>query len=87
MRGRSAAIARAVPFAGGPRAPRGRVADAEPPYPGKADYYDERQEVDHAWRRQVRPTRSRRPLNAWEPLIVYGGREMPTDRRPGARRS
>lgn len=95
----------------------GRFAYADPPYPGKAGYYDERQEVDHAslleqllegwpdgwalstsaealpwvvrmcpvgisvaaWRRQVRPTRSRRPLSAWEPLIVYGGRELPTD--------
>jgi hypothetical protein len=27
--------------------PRGRFAYADPPYPGKADYYDERQEVDH----------------------------------------
>lgn len=33
-----------------------------------------------AWRRQVRPTRSHRPLSAWEPLLVYGGRELPTDR-------
>jgi hypothetical protein len=32
------------------------------------------------WRRQVRPTRSRRPLSAWEPLLVYGGRELSTDR-------
>jgi hypothetical protein len=89
----------------------------DPPYPGKAGYYPERQEVDHAslleqllaggwdgwalstsaaalrdvlpmcpastrvavWRRQHRPTRSRRPLSAWEPLIVCGGRELPTD--------
>jgi hypothetical protein len=93
-----------------------RFAYADPPYPGKAGYYPERQEVDHAslleqllaggwdgwglstsaaalrdvlpmcpvgirvavWRRQHRPTRSRRPLNAWEPLIVYGGRELAT---------
>lgn len=94
----------------------GRFAYADPPYPGKAGYYVERQEVDHAslleqlvagwpdgwalstsaaalrdvlamcpastrvcvWRRQVRPTRSRRALSAWEPLLVYGGRELPT---------
>ncbi len=94
-----------------------RFAYADPPYPGKAGYYVERQEVDHAslleqllaggwdgwalstsaaalrdvlpmcpastrvaiWRRQHRPTRSRRPLNAWEPLIVHGGRELATD--------
>lgn len=31
------------------------------------------------WRRQVRPTRSRRALSAWEPLIVWRGRELPTD--------
>ncbi|MDQ2896744.1 MAG: hypothetical protein M3Y09_14040 [Actinomycetota bacterium] len=96
----------------------GRFAYADPPYPGLAGYYVERQEVDHAslleqlvagrwdgwalstsaaalpavlricpvrirvavWRRQVRPTRSRRPLSAWEPLIVWGGRELPSDR-------
>jgi hypothetical protein len=29
-----------------------------------------------AWRRRVRPTRSRRPLSAWEPLLVYGGRHL-----------
>lgn len=95
----------------------GRFAYADPPYPGKAGYYAERQEVDHAslleqlldgwpdgwalstsaealphvlamcpvgirvcaWRRQHRPTRSRRPLSAWEPLLVYGGRELATD--------
>jgi hypothetical protein len=97
--------------------PRARFAYADPPYPGKAGYYVECQEVDHAslvdrlvdgwpdgwalstsaaalpvvlpmcpvgirvcaWRRQVRPTRSRRPLSAWEPLLVYGGRELATD--------
>jgi hypothetical protein len=96
----------------------GRFAYADPPYPGKASYYDERQEVDHAslleqlvdgwpdgwalstsagalplvlamcpvgirvcaWRRQHRPTLSKRPLSAWEPLLVYGGRELATDR-------
>lgn len=31
------------------------------------------------WRRQIRHTRSRRPLSAWEPLIVFGGRELPTN--------
>ena len=91
-----------------------RFAYADPPYPGKAGYYPERQEVDHAslleqllaggwdgwalstsaaalrdvlpmcpastrvavWRRQHRPTKSRRPLNAWEPLLIYGGRYL-----------
>ncbi len=32
-----------------------------------------------AWQRAVRPTRSRRPISAWEPLIVHGGRELPLD--------
>jgi hypothetical protein len=32
-----------------------------------------------SWHRQIRRTRSRRPLSAWEPLIVYGGRELPTN--------
>ncbi len=31
-----------------------------------------------SWHRPVRRTRSRRPLSAWEPLIVYGGRELST---------
>jgi protein gp37/predicted nucleic acid-binding Zn ribbon protein len=31
-----------------------------------------------SWHRPVRYTRSRRPLSAWEPLIVFGGRELPT---------
>jgi hypothetical protein len=103
-----------------PAAPRDasmRVAYADPPYPGKAGYYVERQEVDHraliaeleagypdgwalstsasalpailplcppavrvcVWRRRVRPTRSRRALSAWEPLLVVGGRELATD--------
>lgn len=95
-----------------------RFAYADPPYPGKAGYYVERQEVDHAaliaeleagypdgwalstsaaalrdvlplcplsvrvcaWRRRTRPTTSRRALSAWEPLLVVGGRELPTDR-------
>ncbi len=95
-----------------------RFAYADPPYPGKAAYYVERQEVDHAslleqllaggwdgwalstsaaampevlamcpagirvcvWRRQHRPTRSRRALNAWEPLLIYGGRDLQTER-------
>lgn len=115
-----------VPAAGGTR-PRsteiltGRIARfayADPPYPGKADYYPEAREVDHfeliaqlerefpdgwalstsaaalreilpmcpastrvcAWRRRARPTRSRRPLSAWEPLLVHGGRQLATDR-------
>lgn len=95
-----------------------RFAYADPPYPGKAGYYTERQEVDHrdliaqleqrfpdgwalstssealalvlpmcpastrvcAWRRRHRPAPSKRPLSAWEPLLVVGGRELPTDR-------
>lgn len=32
-----------------------------------------------SWQRAVRPTRSRRPISAWEPLIVQGGRELPLD--------
>jgi hypothetical protein len=32
-----------------------------------------------SWQRAVRPTRSRRPISAWEPLIVHGGRELPLD--------
>jgi hypothetical protein len=31
-----------------------------------------------SWHRPVRRTRSRRALSAWEPLIVYGGRELST---------
>jgi hypothetical protein len=31
------------------------------------------------WRRQHRPTRSRRALSAWEPLLVYGGRDLQTE--------
>jgi len=95
-----------------------RVAYADPPYPGKAGYYPEGEEVDHealigrlvggfpdgwalstsaaalqrvlalcpagvrvcSWHRAVRPTRSRRPISAWEPLVVAGGRELATDR-------
>ncbi|MGO9973437.1 MAG: hypothetical protein ACLP01_11645 [Solirubrobacteraceae bacterium] len=33
-----------------------------------------------SWHRPVRRTRSRRPLSAWEPLIVCGGRELPAAR-------
>jgi hypothetical protein len=33
-----------------------------------------------SWQRSVRPTRSKRPISAWEPLIVSGGRELATDR-------
>ena len=95
-----------------------RFAYADPPYPGKAHYYPEREDVDHqalveelvgefgdgwalstsaaglqdvlalcppgvrvcSWHRAVRPVRSRRAISAWEPLIVCGGRELPTDR-------
>jgi hypothetical protein len=95
-----------------------RFCYADPPYPGKAGYYPEGEEVDHralvellavvgpdgwalstsatalqqvlapcppgvrvcSWHRGVRPTRSKRPISAWEPLIVSGGRELPTDR-------
>lgn len=32
------------------------------------------------WRRQHRGGRSRRPLSAWEPLLVVGGRELQTAR-------
>jgi hypothetical protein len=32
-----------------------------------------------AWFKGVRPTRSRRSLCAWEPLIVAGGRPLPVD--------
>lgn len=94
-----------------------RFAYADPPYPGKAGYYPEQQEVDHAaliarltaefpdgwalstsagalarvlsvcradvrvcsWHRAVRPTRSRRPISAWEPLLVHRGRELCSD--------
>lgn len=96
-------------------------AYADPPYPGKADYYPEKQEVDHpslldrlvkeyadgwalstsarslrdilllcpphvrvcAWLRRARNGRSRRALTSWEPLIVCGGRPLPTDRACG----
>jgi hypothetical protein len=119
-------FARAIPRR--PRGPRGRVpfagvsparfAYADPPYPGKAGYYDEGQEVDHAslleqlldgwpdgwalstsaaalrdvlpmcpagisvcaWRRRVRATRSKAPLSAWEPLLVYRGRALQVGR-------
>jgi hypothetical protein len=102
------------PAAGSP----GRFAYADPPYPGKADLYDEGREVDHlelirrleadypdgwglstsaaalrdvlpmcpastrvcAWRRRTRPTRTRRALSAWEPLLVVGGRELQIER-------
>ena len=32
-----------------------------------------------AWQRAVRPARSRRPISAWEPLVVHGGRELLLD--------
>ena len=46
-----------------------------------------------AWVRGERPTRSAWPLSAWEPVIYYGGRQVPDARhrvdvltyRPGAR--
>jgi hypothetical protein len=34
-----------------------------------------------AWHRGERPTRSRRPLHAWEPLLYPGGRQLPGARR------
>jgi len=92
-------------------------AYADPPYPGCAGYYPEKQEIDHGslleglqkdfpdgwalstsaralrdvlrlcprsarvavWIKGPRPTRSARPLNAWEPVIVSGGRRLATD--------
>lgn len=91
-----------------------RFAYADPPYPGKAHYYPEQQEVDHvslletlqqqypdgwalstssrslrdilllcpptvrvcAWFKGPRPTKSRRALCAWEPVLVSGGRAL-----------
>lgn len=38
-----------------------------------------------AWHRGERPTRHHRPLNAWEPVIYHGGRELDTD--PAVRRT
>ena len=32
-----------------------------------------------AWQRAVRPARSWRPISAWEPLVVHGGRELALD--------
>ena len=32
-----------------------------------------------AWHRGERPTRSRWPLHAWEPVIYYGGRQLKPD--------
>lgn len=32
------------------------------------------------WLRPVRYVRSKRPLAGWEPLLVYGGRPLPTTR-------
>jgi hypothetical protein len=34
-----------------------------------------------AWHRGERVTRSRFPLNAWEPVIFHGGRQLPGQRR------
>lgn len=100
-----------------------RFAYADPPYPGKAGYYVERQEVDHAslidrltaefpdgwalstsseslrdvlascppgvrvaaWVRSVRRTSSRRPLSAWEPVVLAGGRPLAVVDHHGAR--
>ncbi|MEV0592467.1 hypothetical protein [Nonomuraea cavernae] len=39
-----------------------------------------------AWHRGERPTVSRWPLSAWEPVIYTGGRPSDPSRRPGARR-
>jgi hypothetical protein len=97
-----------------------RYAYADPPYPGKSDYYTDQPtyagEVDHrelidrlmgeypdgwalstssealarvlklcpdvvrvaSWHRRVRRVKAKRPLQAWEPLIVYGGRPYGT---------
>lgn len=38
-----------------------------------------------AWHRGERPTRSARPLNAWEPVIYYGGRAVQSSCGPGRR--
>lgn len=92
-----------------------RFGYADPPYPGKAVYYPERSEVDHAalvaqlvrdfpdgwalstsgeallgvwnvcpagtrlavWVKAPRRGRSARPLQAFEALLVYGGRPLP----------
>src|SRR5205085_3549184 len=92
-------------------------AYADPPYPGKAGYYPENEEVDHpslidrlttdypdgwalstssaalqavlaacppgvricAWHKGPRRTKARRALQAWEPLVVAGGRPLATD--------
>lgn len=89
-------------------------AYADPPYPGKAVYYPERQEIDHAslvdrlttdypdgwalstssrslrdvlplcppdvrvcaWFKGPRPSRARRALMSWEPLLVWRGRSL-----------
>jgi hypothetical protein len=93
-----------------------RFAYADPPYPGLAHYYPERQEVDHAslldrlttefpdgwalstssralravlalcppdvricaWFKGPRPTKSRRAVMSWEPVLVHRGRELST---------
>lgn len=34
-----------------------------------------------AWHRGERTTRSRYPLNGWEPVIYFGGRQVPGERR------
>ena len=98
-------------------------AYADPPYPGKAGYYPERQEVDHAslvdrlrieypdgwalstssgalagvlrlcppdarvcaWVKSPRRTCSARPHDAWEPVIVVGGRPLRVADRGGGR--
>lgn len=39
-----------------------------------------------AWFRGERPTRSARPLNAWEPVIYAGGRALDPDASPGSPR-
>lgn len=98
-------------------------AYADPPYPGKAGYYPERQEVDHAslvdrlrieypdgwalstssvalssvlrlcppdvrvaaWVKAPRRGISDRPLDAWEPVIVAGGRPLRVAEHRGER--
>lgn len=38
-----------------------------------------------AWNRRIRPSRAKRPLSGWEPLIVARGRELATTESQRAR--